>query len=89
MTLEELESQRATAGATYAAAVTGLHAAMVNLAALDQALDQVTGHSGSIKSFGPLPSPLDFRHPVFAPNVGGHWQTDVANRRNEILANGN
>jgi hypothetical protein len=85
MTLETLESARATAGANYSAAVAQYHTALVELAALDQALNSVTGNSGSIRSFGPLPDPVQFRHPVYAPDVGGHWQTDVATRRNEIL----
>lgn len=85
MTLEQLESARATAGTAYASAVTQFHDALIELAAIDQALDSATGNSGSIRSFGPLPDPISFRHPKFAPDVNGHWQTDVVTRRNEIL----
>jgi hypothetical protein len=79
--IEELKSARATAGAAYAAAVTQFHDALIELAAIDQLLSATTGGSST---FGPLPDPVQFRHPEFASNVSGHWQTDVANRVEQI-----
>lgn len=76
MNIEELKSARATTGANYASAVQQLHDALVELAALDRLL--------GVASFGPLPDPVQFRHPIYAPNVSGHWQTDIADRVEQI-----
>jgi hypothetical protein len=82
MNLDELKSARATAGANYAAAVTQLHDALVELAAIDQIFFNRTGES---RTFGQIPDAVAFRHPEFAPDISGHWQSDVATRRNAIL----
>jgi hypothetical protein len=80
MNLDQLKSARAIAGANYAAVVAAFHDALIELAAIDQLL--------GVPSFGPLPDPVQFRHPVYAADVGGHWQTDIADRRDQINREG-
>jgi hypothetical protein len=90
MTLDDLISNQAKAGERYAAAVTEFHAAFVELAAIDAALDN--GHSGHpeiVRSFGPL-VPINlglFAHPIFAPDVTvGLWSDEVREKRDALIA---
>jgi hypothetical protein len=74
MTLAELLAARATAGADYAAAVTALRAAIVELAAIDRALE--SGNSGLSGALRPVQTFNELgdtggwarllRHPVYA-----------------------
>lgn len=90
MSTDELITAQATAGARYAAAIEELHAAFVDLAAIDAALDN--GHSGNleiVRSFGPL-LPVNislFAHPIFAPDVTvGLWPSEVNEKRDALIA---
>lgn len=85
MNLDQLKSARATAGANYAAAVQQFHDALVKLGALDQILFNLAGES---LTFGQIPDAVAFRHPVYAPDLGGHWQTDIADRIEQINREG-
>jgi hypothetical protein len=90
VTLEELINARAIAGSTYAAAIEQLHAAYVNLAAIDQALmNGGIGHDGApdVRTFAELPQHQEaFAHPVFAPiDTSKCWREEIYARRNEIL----
>jgi hypothetical protein len=62
--------KRNAAGKRYAAAVSELRAAFVDLSALDRLL--------SAPSFGPPPDIVPLRHPTFAPDVGGSFTDGVA-----------
>ena len=75
---EHLQSKRIAAAERYGAAVTELHDAMIDLAALD-------GIAGA-PSFGPVPDVVLFRHPIACPNLSGHWPSEVTPRREAILA---
>jgi hypothetical protein len=76
-TTPELLTHRATAGARYAAAVTELRAAFADLAAIDRLLSNQRVAYGTLPTFGQHPDPISFRHPVYAPNVGGTFEDDV------------
>ena len=62
--------KRNAAGKRYAAAVSELRAAFVDLSALDRLL--------SAPSFGPAPDVVPFRHPTFAPDVSGSFTDGIA-----------
>ena len=78
MTPEHIQSKRISAAERYAAAVSELHDAMIDLAALDSL--------ASANSFGNWPNVVDLRHPIACPNLSGHWQSEVTPRREAMLA---
>lgn len=80
MSNEELSAARATAGATYASALSAFKNALVELAALDQVL--------SVPGFGHLPDAVSLRHSVYAPDFGPNLQTSVITRRDQIISRG-
>jgi hypothetical protein len=65
-----LVEKRNAAGERYAAAVTELRAAFVDLSALDRLCEA--------PSFGPAPEVVPLRHPTFAPNVSGAFVDGIA-----------
>jgi hypothetical protein len=81
--ISSLIAQRAAAGRRYAAAVAELRAAFIDLAALDSALVGKT--SDDVRTFGTYPDVIALRHPVYAPDVGGHLPSDATERRNQYL----
>ncbi len=83
MTISNLSSMRELAGQRYAAALQEFRAAFTDLAAIDAALVGKT--TEQIRSFGTFPDVLHFRHPVFAPNVGGHLPSEATELRNQYL----
>jgi hypothetical protein len=92
MTLDDLITNQTKAGERYAAAIAELHAAFIELAAIDATLDN--GHSGHpdvVRSFGPLHPNLGlFAHPVFAPDVTvGAWSDEVREKRDALIASFN
>jgi hypothetical protein len=87
MTLPELIAARLTAGANYVTALNDFRAALVELAALDQALcNQRVGYAVSLPTFGEFPDPIKMRHPVYAPTFGGRFADDVSARTEQIMA---
>jgi hypothetical protein len=93
MTLEELESQRATAGAAYAAVTTAYWNAYIELHAIEHALENRKYRGVPTLGFGPAPDAIAMRHQSFTPaiiDVGGaafDWAGKAQNRMLEILAN--
>lgn len=108
-TLAQIITDRATAGARYAAAVVELKASMIALSAIETALtnkhvQNTPGVEGTANdpalsvspgggSFGTVPmltfggnwpDPISLRHPVYAPSVGGHWQSE-ANAAHKVI----
>mgnify|MGYP003383072392 CR=1 FL=1 len=81
MTLDEMKQARTAAGVRYAAAVDELKSALIDLAALDRALnnDNVNPSTERPRSFGHLPINLgEFAHSEFAPGpIGGDWRDEV------------
>ncbi|MDB5617471.1 hypothetical protein [Tardiphaga sp.] len=84
MSIRNLIDQRTAAGARYASAVAEFREAFLELAALDGALVGKT--SEQVRSFGTYPDMIALRHPVYAPDLEGHWPTEATERRNEFLA---
>ncbi len=75
--LSQLIAYRQTAGARYAAAVTELIAAMVDLKGLDLALEnEVVAYRRPSQSFGPPPDVISLRHAEFAPDVACDWHKE-------------
>lgn len=94
MTLAELIAARAAAGAAYAAAVAELRSTMIELAAIDRALDSSnSGLSGALRpvaSFFELGDTSGWarlpRHPVYAPNGIAPMVDAVVARADELGA---
>ena len=90
MKTEELITSQAKAGERYAAAVAELHAAFVDLAAIDGALaNRNSGHPHQVKTFGPiLPQNLGvLAHPIYAPvDPSIDWKDHVVAARNALIA---
>jgi len=78
MNSETVKTKRIAAAERYAAAVSEIHIAMVDLAALDG-----LANAGSFSSW---PSVMGLRHPIACPNLSGHWPSEVTPRRAAILA---
>lgn len=91
-TIAQLTTQRATAGARYAAAVAELHAALVDLAALDGVLNNAAvtpAGSQPTPTFNDPPDslPWPFCHPVYAPRTTlPNWREEVTTARAVYLA---
>jgi hypothetical protein len=89
MTLAELIHAQAKAGERYAAAIAELHAAFVDLAAIDGALaNGNSGHGDYVPTFGPVMAQNAgiFSHPVYAPvDAGFCWLNEATAKRNEII----
>jgi hypothetical protein len=89
MTLEELRSSQAAAGARYTKAVEELHAAFVDIAAVDGALaNGNSGYGDVVHTFGPvMPQNAGlFAHPVFAPiDPAFCWHVEATAKRNAII----
>jgi hypothetical protein len=68
--MTDLVKKRDAAGKRYAAAVSELRAAFVNLSAVDRLL--------SAPSFGPPPDIVPLRHPSYAPDVSGSFTDGIA-----------
>lgn len=91
-TLAQLTSQRATAGARYAAAVAELRASMVDLAALDQVLANNVispGNPSPAPTFTDPPDSLPWylAHPVYAPRQPlPNWRDQTKAVRDAYLA---
>ena len=80
MTLEQLRSAHATAGARYAAALDEFLAAFVDLAAIDAALSNgnVDKHrSDPVRTFVRIIERHEVAHPVFAPHDAPHLVHDA------------
>jgi hypothetical protein len=94
MTLSELLAARAAAGADYAAAVTALRAAVIELAGIDRALDcNNSGLSGALRpvqTFSELGNTAGWaqllRHPVYRPQGVAPVLDEVVARANQLLA---
>ncbi|MEW6630319.1 MAG: hypothetical protein AB1440_05575 [Pseudomonadota bacterium] len=90
MTPTELLESHAAAGARYAAALAELHAAFVDLAGIDMALENRNVPVGSVPvhSFFGIPDsvPWPLRHPLFAPDAGPNWQDEMRARGDELIA---
>lgn len=67
--MSELVEKRNAAGDKYVAALVVLRNAYTDLAALD--------HVCRAPTFGPPPSPIELRHPTFAPDFGGTFTDGV------------
>jgi hypothetical protein len=83
-------TQRGTAGSRYAAAITELQAAYVDLAAIDRVLS-----SNNKNLCNPVPTftaesphgvPEILRHQVYAAAAGGRWEDLVRARVETLLA---
>lgn len=89
MQLDDLITYRNKAGERYAEAIAELHAAFMDLAAVDGALaNSHSGHPEVVRTFGPLHPNLGlFAHPVFAPDVAiGLWSDEVREKRDALIA---
>ncbi|MDA9401729.1 hypothetical protein XH79_23815 [Bradyrhizobium sp. CCBAU 45389] len=81
-TLSQLQSSRATAGATYATALASLKSAYIALAALDRTLRNTNVSAATVQGF-----PLDhaalndtvrmLSHGQFAPDQAQDWQDQI------------
>ncbi len=67
--MPSLTEKRNAAGDRWAAAVTELRAAFVDLSALDRLC--------LAPSFGVPPEVVPLRHPTFAPNISGSFVDDI------------
>ena len=79
-TTAELVSTHLPAARTrYAAAVIELRAAFGDLAAIDRLLESPrVAYAQVMPSFGgPRPDPIELRHPIAAPNIGGSFEDDI------------
>lgn len=90
-TLPQLLTQRAAAGARYAAAVAELHTALVDLAALDATLNNTNVRPASQPdpTFHEVPDtlPWPFCHPVYAPRaLLPHWRDEIQVARAVYMA---
>ena len=74
--MNNIQAKHTKAGERYRAAVNELHDSMIDLAAIDR----IRG----TPSFGVLPDAVSFQHPIFAPDVSGHWPSDVGARIDAI-----
>jgi hypothetical protein len=82
---------RDTAGARYAAALSELRAAYIDLAAHDKALlNRRFGSPSHIASFNGTQEqdgvPIGLRHPDFAPDGDGAWHNEVEAQADAYLA---
>jgi hypothetical protein len=87
-----LSTQRAAAGARYAAAISELKSALIDLAAIDVVLQQ-QGSIPDSQTFHNYPDslPWEFQHPLYAPRhpdpmnpVLQDWHKEVAARRDQL-----
>lgn len=90
-TISEILAARTAAGARYAAAVTELRAAYVDLAGIDAALGNNTLAglpAGPVQTFrGDADRiPVEFRHPVYSAEAGGSLIDARAVKRDQIIA---
>lgn len=90
-TLSQLTAQRAAAGARYTAAIAELHAALVDLAALDDLLNNSNVSPGTppVPTFHEVPDvlPWPLSHPVYAPRtLLPHWRDEIQVTRTMYLA---
>jgi hypothetical protein len=88
MTLAEIISAQAKAGERYSAAVEELHAAFVDLAAIEGALSNAnSGHGDYVPTFSALVQNAGpFAHPVYAPTDPAFcWHTEATAKRNALI----
>jgi hypothetical protein len=91
MTVAQLLAARTTAGARYVAAVAELHAAFVDLAAIEGALaNGNVDYSEDVITFGPaLPQNISnlFAHPIYAPiDPLDDWSVEFKQARDAYIA---
>jgi hypothetical protein len=78
-----LQTNRATAGARYVAAVTEIRSAIVDLAAHDELVGVMNG--GHVPGFAlPIMSIVGYHHGTYLPDPKGNWGDDVRARIAEI-----
>jgi hypothetical protein len=89
MTLDDLLSTQAKAGERYSTAIAELHAAFVDIAAIDGALaNGNSGHGDYVPTFGPvMPQNAGlFAHPVYAPTDAAFcWHSEATAKRNALI----
>jgi hypothetical protein len=89
--MTKLQEVRDQSGTRYAAAVAELHAAWVDLAGIDQMLEN--GHFKThqpVMSFGSNPDTFKLLliHPIYCPNVGVNWVDEIHARRDALVKRG-
>lgn len=93
MTVTELLAARATAGTAYATAAAALRSTMIELAAIDAALQNrgIAGDTHRIDSFNlgvRKVDPLTLTHPVYFPTEEPSevWTHEIVARRDVLIA---
>jgi hypothetical protein len=84
--ISDLRDSRDAAGARFKRAVDELHAAFVDLAALDQTLANGNVGAEQLQTLGHPPDLWSLAHPKFAPYKLANWNTEIEALRDRYLA---